>query len=336
VNDFDTKIKNLLNEHVDERTGPRRAAPAFDPSRTADPSARSRSRGRSPWLFPLVAAAAVIAVAAGTVGVSRLAADNHDGPANSPTSSAPAPIKKSGPVLAGASIALPKGWVARPYERYLPPPVEGQLADPDPGWCLTPATTPVKIGGCPVWFRQFRLTHQNLMNVDSRGGSNGNPAQVCVPGHVTHSTDQVGEPTFGGRAAEYRRWTYDCSSGKPFLAEQYVVPTLPAYVLLSEAASPAVHRAMSEIAAASSLPPATSGLRLSDFGYVRQIKVVATGIRITLDRVADVQKIRNTDPATYDYVVPNAVYAQAHLTIGGLAFLATDGKKVVDLYPVNR
>jgi hypothetical protein len=350
--DFESRFARLLNEQVDAGLGPRRAAPPFDPGHSIKMPAGARRRSARPWIVPLVAAAAVVVVAAGTLGVSRLVADKHNSPATTPTPPAPTqsptatptptptpmpstPVPdKSGTVnLAGATLTLPSGWVARDFLRYDP----DESSDPTRGWCLTPASTQAKVGGCPISFRLVvpLAAPEPMIDVDNRGGFYGNPHQVCVPSGVTHSATQAAERTFGGRAAEWRQWRDDCASGPPFLAEQYVVPTAPAYVIFSEQVDPTVHRLMTNLAADASLPPATPTMRYEDFGYVRRITVVADGIRVSIDRTVRDQAA-DADHTTYDYVVPNKVYARsatpAHLKVGQLAQVFTDGTRVISIY----
>jgi hypothetical protein len=144
---------------------------------------------------------------------------------------------------------------------------------------------------------------------------------------------QAAERTFGGRAADWRYWRYDCVSGAPFVAEQYVVATRPAFIVFSERVDAKVHQVLTDLAAHSSLPPATSGIRYEDYGYVRRIQVVGSGIKISIDRTVR-DETTDRDHTTYDYLVPNAVYAKAakSVKVGKLAQLFTDGTRVTLLY----
>lgn len=348
MSDFESNLKTLLNERVDAQLGPRRAAPPF-----ATPTARQRAAqrwfgaNRSRWVLPLLAAACVAGVVGGSVGAAHLLAEKHLSPApatNGPASKhtpTPAPTHSPKPdesgtvTLAGATLPLPSGWVTRDYLRYEPRPGEGQTYGPDQGWCLTPASMPVTVGGCPIRFRPFRASAQQgpLMDVDNRGGAYGNPAQVCVPEGLAHSTEQAADRMFGGRAADWRYWRYECVAKPAFVAEQYVVATRPAYIVLSERADATVHRVLTDLAAHASLPPATSGMRYEDFGYVRRIRVAANGIRISIDRTVRDQTV-DRDHTTYDYVVPNKVYVRAakNVKVGKLAQIFTDGTRVTLLF----
>lgn len=63
MNDFENNVKKALNDRVDEQVGPRRSPPAFDPTGSA--TRHNGGTTGSRWLRPLLAAAAVVAVAIG-------------------------------------------------------------------------------------------------------------------------------------------------------------------------------------------------------------------------------------------------------------------------------
>ena len=341
MNDFESKVKTLLNERVDAKIGTREA-PQFAP-----PDQLRRLDGprrRAPWVLPLLAAACIAAIVGGSVGAAHLLADKQHKDI-SPATHLPTPTQlptpsfkpdQSGAVtLDGAALPLPAGWVARDYLRYEPTPGEGQVFPADIGWCLTPAATPVTVNGCPIWFRAFRPSKHNglLMDVDNRGGAYGNPHQVCVPGGSTNRDLQAAEVPFGGRMAEYRHWRYDCASGPAFVAEQYVVPVRPAYIIFSERVDATVHRVMNNLALHASLPPTASTVRYEDFGYVRSITPNGTGVEVSIDRV--VRDLgANSDHTTYDYFVPHKVWVDAakSVKVGKLAQLETDGTQVILMY----
>ena len=118
-------------------------------------------------------------------------------------------------------------------------------------------------------------------------------------------TEQTGDKTFGGVAAEWRRWHYSCPSGKSYDIEQYEVLTAPAYVLSTRSGTGADHGALTSIAQHSRLPRPSAPLRLYDVGYVRTLTKTAGGYRVELDRVVyDRGAVVNQNPTTYSYVVP--------------------------------
>jgi hypothetical protein len=343
-NDFESKVKTLLNERVDAKIGTS-DVPRFAPPGNVRPIGSARRR--APWVLPLLAAACVAAIVGGSVGAAHLLAGKHTKPVGPATHNVPAPRHTPAPkdtptlkgdqsgllTVEGATLPLPAGWLARDYKRYEPPPVQGQLEVADEGWCLTPASTPVKVGGCPIWFRAFAhpSTQQGpLMDVDERGGNYGDAHQVCIPSGTKHYALQAGEVPFGGRLADYRHWRYDCVSGPAFVAEQYVVATRPAYIIFSEQVDATVHQVMSDLAAHASLPPSATTLRYEDYGYVRSIMREADGVHVSIDRtVRDVAA--DSDHTTYDYVVPTRMYAAAakDVKVGKLAQVETDGDRVI-------
>jgi hypothetical protein len=340
VNDFENQLKTLLNERVDAKIGTR-DVPRFAPPGNVRPLGSARRR--APWVLPLLAAACVAAIVGGSVGAAHLLSEKHAKPIGPATKAVPAPRptptpstttslkpdRSGGVTLDGAALPLPAGWVARDYKRYEPTPGVGQTYPADEGWCLTPASTPVKVGGCPIWFRAFTQSSSQqgpLMDVDERGGNYGDAHQVCIPSGTTHYDLQAGEIPFGGRMADYRHWRYDCASGPAFVAEQYVVATRPAFIIFSEHVDTTVHQVLSNLAAHASLPPSATTLRYEDYGYVRSIKPEADGVHVSIDRtVRDVAA--NSDHTTYDYVLPNRIYAAAakDLKVGKLAQVETDG-----------
>ena len=101
--DFENKLRRLVNEDVDARLGARRAAP--------DRAHRVSDRGHRNWMFPLVAAAAVAAVALGTFGaVQLLADDGHTAPpATKAPSTTPTSPTSSRTLASGRTIRLGTG-----------------------------------------------------------------------------------------------------------------------------------------------------------------------------------------------------------------------------------
>lgn len=98
MNDVEQRIRQLLNESVDARLGPRRPAPLFEPRRV------ERLRRFGPWAAPLVAVASVAAVVAGTVGVSQVASSGHHvQPGSSVPALTPTPATPTGAPTSAAT-----------------------------------------------------------------------------------------------------------------------------------------------------------------------------------------------------------------------------------------
>lgn len=368
MNDFESRLKDLLNESVDERVGPRRPAPPFGRPRVVH---GRDHRPRPPWLLPLLAAACVAAVVGGIVGTTRLVSDGTHLPATRPpsptvtttppptstpsTTSAPSTPRTSASAstsqppssptappphavrLGSATISLPANWVARNYQQYL---TRGSVPIEAQAWCLTPASRPVSTAqdACPLLFGTID-PNGNSVNANIEGGYESNPEYcrpvVSRPG-MTGYHQQSEDRTFGGRAADWRRWELDCQSGNSYDIEQYVVPTVPGYILFSETADATVHAAMTEIAGNSELPPQTLPVRLYDVGYLRSIHRTSGGVQITVDRIAYQDgKVIDNNPQTYSYLVPTAVFdgSRLPLKVGALVYLSSNGRQVNQIYP---
>jgi hypothetical protein len=366
VNDFETKLKELLNQHVDERAGARPPAPAFDPAaKTARPA---RWRSPRPWIVPLVAAAAVVVVAAGTVGATQLMGDRDNSPATTgptavtpsstasstrsaapvqPSKAAPTPVTKRSTatprpktlggtvVLGDTTMWLPKGWVARHLQSYAPQ--DGSFVYP--GWCLSPAAVPVVVEKCPIMFWVVPTPPSGQpLDVDVESGTASNP-EYCTQGtRVSSQAEQTGDRKFGGRPADWRRWTIACNGGPSYDIEQYVVASAPAFILYSSQPDSRYHQAITEIAAHSTLPAQRRPLRLMDRGIIRSLVKTSTGYRIALDRVIETyNRTVNENPKTYDYPVSGAVLTAARrdgrIAVGSTVYLTTDGNTVTTMQP---
>ena len=358
MNDFESNLKKALNDRVNERVGPRQNPPAFDALRSA--KLRSGGATSSRWLRPLLAAAVVAAVTIGaTAAINALSDTNPVAPATPrpvPTAT-PGPVPTATPTspstpttpaatlptqspvvveLGGASISLPPGWVARDSALYL---VASSRPIAAQEWCLTPSQLPTstKDGACPLTLGTIALKAEgNPVDVDIEGGWASNP-QYCsdfISG--TGSSETTGDRPFGGRTADWRRWTINCHDGTQHLVEQYVVASGPGLILFSEHADARVHDAMTEITTHSTLPPQTSALRYMDRGYIRSIDRTSAGVQIRLDRAVNTSYgILNENPATYPYVIPTAMFDHAHLVVGSLGFLYTNGTTVTAIYKTS-
>lgn len=361
--DFEKKLRQSLNAGVDQQLGQRRQPPTFHPP----------AHERRPWLVPLLAAACVLIAVAATFGAKQLVSSHPTQPARPSPSFRPSPsgsttsapsttstTKPSSPStghslgnsggspsgqppvtvpVAGATLQLPAGWTARPASDY-----HAADADPTNGWCLTPKATPVSTArySCPIVLNPISAQDSSL-DSDKESGFNSNP-EFCYPnegsGNLGGGTDHVTseDRSFGGRAADYRRFDIDCANGLRFVVEQYVVPTSPAYALTFESPAGAAAEArtapLDYIAEHASLPVQTTAVRLYDHGYIRSITPVAGGVRIAVDRVVPgPDGPQNSNPATYDYVVPSTVSRMSTLAVGQLVTVWTDGSRVTSFLP---
>ena len=370
-NNFEDRLKTLLNERVDAQTGPRTGAPEFDRARvTAAPAKRVR------WLFPLAAAACVVLAAAGTVTATQLLGQDHHThpgvtqtptaptlspptgtPTGTPTTTTTTTVPPARPTsthatapssrpasstasadttrsvrLGGASIALPTGWVSRPLQDYF----SDGGSPVFPGWCLTPSSTRVSTDAdaCPVALTQVQVGG-NPLDVDTISGLASDP-HPCGQGPSTQD-ESYADRTLGGRAADWRRWTVHCSStGQTIRYEQYVVPTVPGWILYSGHATDAIDAAMTRIASGSTLPADDGQVRLMDRGYIRSITSTSKGVRITLDRVVrENGRYVNRSRRTYTYEIATSVFAPGAATpptVGSLVYLSSNGSRVTDIY----
>jgi hypothetical protein len=307
-------------------------------------------------LLPLAAAAAVLVIAFGlalVVNVSQGSRPAESGPGPLPSVSTPSTSVSPTPAssatasatsgtsapppraltrrvtLGTATLSIPQDWVAR----------RSTTSGDWPTWCLGPSTTQPTPTNCPVMFREVpdSWTGQAL-DPTIEGGLSSNP-QYCGTGSQPRRPGlrEYGDRSFGGRPADYRRWQYDCANGTIYRIEQYVVATGPGYILFSEDAQSQVHDAMTAIAKTASVPAQSTPVRYADTGIVRSVTHETDGYHITLDRVVTSggPKPINNSPATYPYVIPDAIASQFKpaVAVGNLVFIATDGYHVKQAYP---
>jgi hypothetical protein len=371
--DFEDRIAAALNAHVDRELGERRTPPPFE---APAPNAARRRPRRAPWMLPLVAAASVVAVVAGTVGATQLVAD--DGPATHPsplvsgsvspsadpsadpsaapssavsTPNSPAPSatpnsshstahsqSHSTPppsgttvTLDGSRIVLPPGWRAR----YLG--INAAATGPEPSWCIDRSRSPssacainlARLGDTP------KVNGRPGLDVDVEGAGTGNPPQYLCGAKAATKAESYADRSFGGRAADWRRWDRHCSvTGRSYHSEQWVVATEPGWIMSSDTADPSTSAAMVYIAQNSQLTAQTRPLRMMDRGIVRSAHRSSGDMRIQLDRETLVitsigVRFENKNPATYAYVVPIALWRASRFEVGDEVRLATDGSRVV-------
>jgi hypothetical protein len=227
-----------------------------------------------------------------------------------------------------ASISVPAGWVAHRRDTK-------DLFAEMPTLCLAPAdfTVNPKVSNCPVLLAPLNVDWG--VDANTGGGYRTDPSWCAAASPLYHSyREQSADESFGGRTADWRRWEIECTAGGSWHIEQYVVPTGPGYVMYSQHADASVHAAMEEIATNSHLPSRTAPIRLWDEGYLRSVDRTASGVRITLDRIAFQDgKLVNSNPRTYGYLVPTAVFNswRGGPSIGTLIYLASDGNKITQM-----
>lgn len=353
MTDFENRLKRLLNENVDARLGPRRPAPRLDLPATGP-------RGFRPWLIPLLATAGIAAATAAIVVPVRMVAGgsglrgggsnagNLAGPVLGPTTPIPAtslgPSGRSaatrstapaGPTvrLGGATLRLPSGWVARDYSQYEPPgvvPLDAQA------WCLTPASKPAGTAphSCPVRFGTIAAkAAANPIDVNVPGGYLSDP-KYCGRGLALGFAERSADVSFGGRAADFRRIEYGCGDGTHSRIEQYVVPTEPGYILVSEVVDDSLSAVLGQLVAAAQLPAQTGAVRYYDQGLVRRVVASGDGSIVSIDRTVPGPGGQvNNNPQTYDYFVPPAAKPD-RLHLGEFISVFTDGSRVTQ-YVVN-
>jgi hypothetical protein len=351
VSDFEPRLQQLLAERVDAELGPRRTPPRFEPSTaTVYPVPTGLQAWVShPVLLSLVAAACIVAILLGTVGLSHLSSTGPTPPAvNTPTdTSTPTPSATIQPIapatgvaptpgetvkFKGVTLVLPHGWVARPYSEY--DATGGSFFDG--GLCLTPASKPVDTSyfGCPVTFDAHDPDHQNTpeIDVDTEDGFIGDAA-YCPDGNNKQQVVTSAVRAFGGRLADFRSWHITCPDGGKFWIEQYVVATGPGFILYSETVDPTIDADLAQIARAATLPAQVAPLRYFDVGLVRSAHQTSAGLAVRIDRVVPGSGplgFVNNDPQTYAYLIPNSVLKAGtfRVTIGRLLFIYTDGHRV--------
>jgi len=315
------------------------------------------------WIAPLLAAAAVIAVAAGTTAAVTISAESdHSHPANthSPTPTSTTPSTTPSPSVAPSTTpagggAPPPGTstgstsTAPPVTKKLT--VQGVTLDVPTNWdfaaldnrCLT-------INGLPpdpvVPSRHCQLEISVISaSQAASGGFNPDKPYVIGDGNMCGSssnapkvtTVQAINTTVGGQLAEYRSYTGECFKGT---WEQWTVPTAPGVIITRSYADPATEQAALYAVTNAQLPGPRSQLRLSDRGIIRSVTTEADGVHIELDRVTRLEQggISNTNPVTYSYVLPANLQISADtadlkmLTVQQLVQLA-NGKTVDGVAP---
>lgn len=303
--EFEQLLKQRLNQAVDAELGSPRTAPPFK-----IPPVQHRIR---PWLLPLLAAAAVVAVVAGTLGAThalsrkQLTPPASPGPAVSisvapsptpatsspprhPDTGHPTTVARSTPpavsltTLGNAQLALPPGWVARDFHQYLN--ANSGLVLAGQAWCLTPAdiAASTKFEACPLEFLELPLVDKDEVDPAYQGASPSNP-EYCTPGRTTDYQHTTGLAEFGGRKAVHYTWGVTCSdTGARHTQEQYVIPTGPGFVFYSGQPADSIGPPLSYLAAHSKLPAASNALPFCDGGTVLSVTKVPGSYRVRIAR----------------------------------------------------
>lgn len=361
MNDFESTIKQLLNDTVDATLGPRRPAPPLDVT-------ASRRRGIRPWLVPLVAAAGVAAAIATIVVPGQLVADrpaggsnggliapqshsappqSHSAPPQSnaaapptetfdPSAPPPSPLPPASTAvdLGGARLRLPVGWVAR------------EVADPNQygssvysrEWCLAPASSagPPR-ADCQLQFGPVAPVTTSGVPVNSSVplGTPAGGKQLSCPAAVFWQQMGGGFIHLGQRPGIESDFTGSCPDGSTPSVMQYVVDTAPGYVLFAnQQLTPELTAVMFEIARYASLPAQNAPLLLYDIGTVKAVTRQSDRYLMTIAPVVRVAGEWEPAGEARSYLIGPADLKYA--TVGTQVAVTTDGTKVISVgAPVN-
>jgi hypothetical protein len=348
---LETRLRAALQAQATQDVPDTRYPPTIEWPET--PARRAPRAPRPPWLMPLVAAASVVAITAGVVATQTwgrtgaqvpaattgVASDPTPSPVGSPAPSNPAESSGTAkaspagwtigqaPGLPGVQLAIPPTWTVRPFSRETGgSPIGSQL-------CVGGGTD------CPIKVITLDPAEARI-SIEIEGGVLANP-EYCdaADGRFTRGLKDAREVTFGGRPADYRHWVWTCADRSVHEIAQYAVVNPVGYLLYSESANADVRGVMADIAAATTLPPATAPLRLYDQGRATSVTRVDGGWRIDLQRSVGGHGTEWTWPA-----VPTTTYviAESLLPPAGSGFapetalrtaltLSTDGTKVVGI-----
>lgn len=298
MDDFETQVRDTI------RAAGRQADPAADLSARLIANAeagrqvvsRMPRRRRTTWLLPL-AAAAIVAIVAGTVAVASVTVASHRrGPSTgtpaattSVTPTASATLKKLDVTVGGSTVRLsvPLGW----HESRTQPKGCCNVAPPV---CLVAGST------------DYAGNELNCVLTVTAGTGQPLSPDYPRPTPTAHcarwSTTQQSELTISGRPGEYRRFHNGCTGAS---AELWVVMSAPQIVFWHPLTTQSSHGTVAAVVASATLPPVSDPRRQFDTGYIRSITHEADGYHFGIDRVTVGLdgKVINTSSATFDYVV---------------------------------
>lgn len=252
-------------------------------------------------------------------------------PSSAPPAQSPGPATSGTVHLAGATVKLPDGWVARE----LP-------TDVGRAWCLSPTTVPAvnNADRCALTLRRLPdPPARGVFAVNAVGAINRWPAigECSAAGQMGKMLFRYGYRTFGGRDADYRRWHYACRNGRTYNFAQYVVATKPAYVLFSNQATKHIRAVMSTVVANSLLPTRRAPLRYEVLGSIESRSHQRDGYHVTVRPCVRRPNLPATQFVTVPggtadtYVIPDRMVPDQGVTLVGVIELDTDGSKVTYL-----
>ena len=308
-----------------------RAARAIPDAEVPPPFVRIRRQpAQASWMFPLMAAAAVIALVVGTLVTAQLVSADRpnrpgtslSGPADaSPTPSASATDVASTSPTTSRQTATPSATPTSPV------PVATRLLYTDAGSFTVPMTWAVAAGApagtvcitaggaayraigrgdnCELLVRSFSATSGDstlaggVVDPDRPGGFGR--SDICGDGgNAGISTDQSSDASVGAAAAEHRVFSGSCIQGS---LEQWVVPTAPAVVITRWNGAAGTDAAAASAVRSGQLAGSRGNVRLVDRGRVLDTYGTGGHWTVTIDRVvltAD-GHVQNNSSATYSY-----------------------------------
>jgi hypothetical protein len=279
---------------------------------------------RPRWLIPLVAAAAVLAVAAATVLATELAKGGSPAPVSSNGAAGPAGITPPGPVPPSTS-ARPSGTTSGPPSGTAPAAGRSNTASVGTlsltlpaGWhevdranlpdrieaCFGPRTS---AEGCPLWVIAQR--EDGYVDVDGYASMlTEREKPQCAAKSATTTTREYRTVKLGERPAEFRSFLRTCT--RTYQMEQWTVPTWPPVQVVDTDTQPEQRDAIQQIVGSATSSGADSGIRVTDEGLITSFAPTPDLVlHLKLDRTIRLQggvnngQDENTNHTTYDYVV---------------------------------